>query len=266
MTEPPLNPPKRENVWLNIGLNVLIPSVLLFKGQVCFEYLFELDSDSKFVAKVVMVIALAFPVCYGIYDFITRNKINFFSVLGFISILISGGVGLLELDKDWIAVKEAAIPALFAIAVLISLKTPFPLIRTFLYTPEIFDVSKVEAALKEKDNETPFEKLMTRCTLYLAGSFVLSAVLNYGLARYFIRSETGTSEYNEELGQMMFWSYPVIMVPSMAIMIFALMQVIKGIETYTGYEVEEVLLVGHKQGETDTQPASTATIEENTDS
>ena len=50
---------------------------------------------------------------------------------------------------------------------------------------------------------------------------------------------------------MTFWSYPVIMVPSMAIMIFALMQVIKGIETYTGYEVDDILLVGHKQAEGD---------------
>ena len=177
------DPPKRENVWLNIGLNVVIPAVLLSKGKDWFG----LDP------KLVLVIALAFPVCYGIYDFVTRNKYNFFSVLGFVSILISGSVGLLELDKDWIAVKEAAIPALFAIAVLVSLKTPFPLIRTFLYTPEIFDVPKVESALKAKNNEAPFEKLMTRCTLYLAGSFVLSAVLNFALARYFIRSETGTA-------------------------------------------------------------------------
>ena len=206
-------PPKRENVWLNIGLNVLLPSLLMSKGEAWFERLGAFDFIGRFVPSqeinqpaVVLIVALAFPVVYGIYDFVTRKKYNFFSILGFVSILISGGVGLLELDKDWIAVKEAAIPALFAIAVLISLKTPFPLIRTFLYSPEIFDVPKVELALKERNNETPFEMLIVRCTLYLAGSFVMSAILNFALARYFIQSETGSPEFVKEMGKMTFWS------------------------------------------------------------
>ena len=239
MTEQPSAPPKRENIWLNIGLNVVLPSVLMSKGKAWMGL----------EPAPLLVVALAFPVCYGIYDLITRRKYNFFSILGFVSILISGGVGLLELDKDWIAVKEAAIPALFAIAVLVSLKTPFPLIRTFLYSPEIFDVPKIDSALDEKNNHSLFEKLMVRCTLYLAGSFVLSAVLNYVLARYFIRSETGTPEFVVEMGKMTFWSYPVILVPSMAVMMFTLLQLVKGIESYTGYEMDDVLLVGQPRDE-----------------
>ena len=194
---------------------------------------------------IVLVIALAFPVCYWIYDYITRRKSNFFSVLGFVSILISGGVGLLEIDKDWIAIKEAGIPALFAIATLVSMRTPFPLIRTFLFTPELFDVPKIEKALAEKQAEQPFEKLINRCTIILAGSFLLSACLNFALAKYLIRSETGTPEFNQELGKMTFWSFPVIMIPSMAVMMYALMQLVGGIEKHTGYELDDVLLVGH---------------------
>lgn len=244
---------KRENVWLNIGLNVLLPSLLMTKGEGWLERLGVFSSlggalpwvESNKPA-VVLVIALAFPVCYGIYDFVTRKKYNFFSVLGFVSILISGGVGLMQLDKDWIAIKEAAIPLLFAIAVFVSLKTPFPLVRTFLYSPELFDVPKVEAALKEKQNESQFEKLMFRCTVFLAGSFLLSAVLNYVLAKYFIRSESDTPEFVQEMGKMTFWSWPVIMVPSMAVMMYTLMQLVDGIEKYTGYQMEDVLLVGAK--------------------
>ena len=158
----------------------------------------------------LLVIALAFPVAYGIYDFVARKKYNFFSVLGFVSILITGAVGIFELNKDWVAVKEAAIPALFAVAVLVSLKTPFPLVRTFLFNPDIFNVPKIERALVERNNETAFEKLLVNCTLYLVASFVLSAVLNYGLAKYVIRSETGTIEFTEELGKMHALSWPVI--------------------------------------------------------
>ena len=105
---------------------------------------------------------------------------------------------------------------------------------------------KVELALKEKNNETPFELLMVRCTLYLAGSFVMSAILNYVLAKFFIRSETGTPEFVKEMGKMTFWSWPAITLPSMAVMMYALMQLVNGIEKFTGYEMEDVILVGKK--------------------
>ena len=272
-------PPKRENILLNIGLNVILPSILLMKGKPWLEKLVSrfpaidnvliraadgvrwlhgylesygvsaeyLVADDKLKSSAaVLVVALAFPISYGLYDFAVRRKANFFSILGFVSVLISGGIGLMELDKDWVAIKEAAIPFLFAIAVLVSLATPFPLIRTFILNPELFDVPKIEAALVEKDKKQPFEKLMSRCTLMLAGSFLMSAVLNYFLARYFIRSETGTDAFNEELGKMNFWSWPVIVAPSMVITFFILNQLLNGIHSFTGYDVEDVMLVGQR--------------------
>lgn len=277
MTDPSPSKTKRENIWLNLGLNVLLPSILLTKGQVWLERaaaaiprlqsaLERLEVAGVKISAVVLVIALAFPVIYGIYDFAVRRKYNFFSVLGFVSVLISGGIGLLELNKDWVAVKEAAIPALFAIAVLVSLKTPFPLVRTFLFSPEIFDVPKIETALVEKQKQQPFEQLMSRCTMMLSGSFLLSAVLNYALAKYFIRSPTGTDEFTVELGKMGFWSWPVITLPSMVIMFFILNQLINGIHKYTGFELEDVMLVGQpskpagdaaaKKAEEDATPTS----------
>ncbi len=246
-------PPKRENIWLNIGLNVLVPSLIMSKANDLQKYAFGLSDDVMpddlpISPAWTLILALAFPICYGIYDFITRKKYNFFSVLGFVSILISGGVGLLELDKDWIAVKEAAIPALFAVAVLLSLKSPFPLVRTFLYSPEIFDVPKVEAALERRGNQAEFDRLIELCTYYLVASFAISAVLNFVLAKYFVRSETGTPEFLEELGKMTFWSWPVITVPTMIVMMLALMKLVKGIHQHTGYELEDVLLAAQTAG------------------
>lgn len=229
---------------------MIVPSLLLSKGEDWLERFGVFDAVQRWGVEtinkpaIVLVIALLFPIAYGIYDFAARRKYNFFSILGFVSILISGGVGLMKIDKDWIAIKEAAIPALFAIATLVSLRTPFPLIRTFLYNPEIFDVPKIEAALVEKKNESNFDDLIKRCTLYLVGSFVLSAILNYVLAKYLIRSETGTEAFNQELGKLTLWSWPVITVPSMAVMMYALMQLVGGIEKFTGYPMEEVVRVG----------------------
>lgn len=236
---PPTEPPKRENVWVNLALNVVIPSVLMTKGATW------LGMDPA----PLLILALAFPVCYGIYDFATRRKYNFFSILGFVSILITGGVGLLGLSKEWIPIKEAGIPALFAVAVLVSLVTPFPLVRAFLYNPEIFDVPKIDAALEEKGRKIDFEKLMRTCTLLLAGSFILSAILNYGLAKYLVTHdpETDLAGYNEDMGRMTAWSYPVIMVPSMAIMMVALFKLANGIEAFTGFHLEDVMHIGKKE-------------------
>ena len=125
------------------------------------------------VAIPILLIALAFPIAYFFYDYFKRQKYNFLSILGLISVLLTGGIGILNIPTEWFAVKEAAIPALIGIAVVISLKTPYPLIRTLLYSPEIMDVEKVQAALEQNDSVAAFEKLLEKCTWMLAGSFLL---------------------------------------------------------------------------------------------
>jgi hypothetical protein len=88
---------------------------------------------------------------------------------------------------------------------------------------------------------------MVHCTLYLVFSFALSAVLNFVLAKYFIRSETGTDAFVQEMGKMTAWSWPVIVIPSMIVMVFALFKLTKGIKQLTGYELEEVMVAGHQE-------------------
>ena len=63
-----------------------------------------------------LLVALAFPVGYGIYDFVVRRGFNFYSALGFVSILLTGGIGLLKLPVEWLAIKEAAVPFVIGVA------------------------------------------------------------------------------------------------------------------------------------------------------
>ena len=224
-------PEQPENVWLSLLFNIFIPAMLLIRG----------NSWLGLEPIPVLMIALAFPVTYGIFDFIRRRKFNFISALGFVSILLTGGIGLLRLDKDWIAVKEAAVPGIIAILILVSLKTRFPLVRTLLYNPRIFRVDAITEELRKRQNEPAFERLMTFCTLVLSASFFLSAFLNYVLARIIIQSDSGTEAFNAELGRLALWSYPVIVVPSMAVMVFALWKLIAGIRNMTGLTLEELM-------------------------
>jgi len=231
--------PQKENTFLNLGFNILLPILILNKGKSWFGGYLEPYFEN--VAVGVLHIAVAFPVGYFIYDYVKRSKYNIFSILGLISVLLTGGIGILNIPTEWFAVKEAAIPLALGLAVVVSLKTPYPLVRTLLYNPEIMNVERVQTALREKQAEAEFERLLTTCTWLLAGSFLLSAVLNYILARGIVVSPSGTDAFNEEVGRMMGWSWVVIALPSMAIMMVALFKLMGGIKKLTGLELEQVL-------------------------
>lgn len=232
------NTSKRENTWLSLGLNILLPALILMKGA---QWL-------GLPPAATLVIALAFPIGYGCYDFVIRRKYNVFSIIGFISILLTGGIGLLELPPGWIAVKEAGIPALLGIAVIVSLKTRYPIIKFLLLRDEFIDVDRLNRELEARDNRTAFDKLLGRCTYLLAFSFLVSAILNYVLARMIVVSPSGTDAFNDELGRMTLWSMLVIVVPCMIIMMVALFYLFRGIKDLTGLELEVLLRDAQKDG------------------
>ena len=230
---------KKENACLNIGFNILLPIFILNKGKKLLgDYLEPYFGN---VALAVLIIALLFPIAYFVYDYYKRSKYNLFSIIGLISVLLTGGIGILEIPTQWFAIKEAAIPLVLGVAVIISLKTPWPLIRTMLYNPEIIHVDKVNHALTERGNLSAFDKLLKKCTWLLAISFLISSLLNYILARWIVVSPAGTDAFNAEVGRMMTWSGPVIFVPSFLIMLTILWILLAGIRKMTGLDTESIL-------------------------
>jgi hypothetical protein len=158
-----------------------------------------------------------------------------------VSVLLTGGIGLLELDTKWIAIKEAAIPGILGIAVLVSTFTPYPLVRALLFNPDVMDVEKIKDRLEAKDSTPLFEKRLLTATYFVAGSFAFSAAMNYILAKWIVVSPAGTPEFNEELGQLTLYSYPMIALPSMLMMIGIFYYLWRTIHDLTGLELEEVL-------------------------
>jgi hypothetical protein len=222
--------PKRENLLLTILFNIAIPTLILMK----------LSSPERLGPVVGLVAALAFPLTYGVWDFARRRQTNFVSVIGFISVLLTGGLGLMKVDGLWFAVKEAAVPAVIGFAVWASSHSKRPLVRQFLFNDQVIDVPRVEAALAERGNRAKFDRLMVNATHWLMASFLLSAILNFLLARWLLRSPAGSPEFNVELGHMNLLSWPVIVVPTMAMTFFALWRLLSGITRLSGLKFEEV--------------------------
>ncbi len=218
-------------LFIDMIVCIIVPTLILKK----------LSGDDMLGTNLALVLALSLPLASGIFEFISNRKIAFVPTLGFISILLTGGIGLLQLPKEYIAIKEAMIPLVLAIATLISTYTPYPLIRTFLYNDMVMDTDKVADALKQANKQSEFDKMMVKATWMLAGSFFLSAALNYLLAKWVIVSPTGTPEFNSELGTMNLMSYPVIVLPCMVITMFALFYVIRNIKRLTGLGLEDVI-------------------------
>lgn len=226
-----LPPPKRENLLVNLGCNVLLPSIILKWGS----------KAAAVGPRWALVIALAFPVGYFLYDLQARRKFNFISALGFFSVLATGSFALMKLDLFWFAVKEAAVPAVIGLVVLASMGTRWPLVREMLYNPQVIDVERIDAALAERNARPTFERLLREASLLLTLSFLISAVLNYALARYLLKSPAGSEAFNGELARMNLLSWPVIVLPSTAMTMYALWRLLGGLQRVTGLELEQLL-------------------------
>lgn len=233
--------PKKENALINIMMNIVIPTLILTKM-----------SGDNFLgthwglgATWGLVVALTFPISYGIYDFMTYRKFNFFSGLGIVSVLLTGGISLLHLDTKYYAIKEAAIPGIIGLMVLFSTKTRYPLVKTFIYNENILQVEKVTAALKAHGNTEAFEKTLRLGSHLIAISFFISSALNYILAKMIVVSPTGTEAFNIEVGKMNALSFPVIAVPSMLIMVATLFYIFRSIRLLTSLTMEDVMHGGN---------------------
>jgi intracellular septation protein A len=219
------------NIFIDLIACVLIPTLILKK----------LSGDDMLGPNLALVAALSLPLAVGIWGFVRDRKVSFVPALGFISILLTGGIGILQLPKEYIAYKEALIPGILAIATVLSTYTKYPLIRTFLYNDAFMDTEKVSQRLKQLNKESQFDSMMVKATWLLASSFILSSILNYALAKWIVVSESGTDAFNSELGTMNLYSYPVIVVPCMIITMFALFYVMRNIKQLTGYTLEDLV-------------------------
>ncbi|HET8710502.1 MAG TPA: VC0807 family protein [Spongiibacteraceae bacterium] len=223
--------PKKHSLLANLSFNIIIPTVILSK----------LSGDNYLGPVYSVIVALAFPVIYGARDYFSAHKPNFFSILGVISVILTGSMSLLKLPPHYIAIKDAAVPGLLGLATLISIYTRYPLVRTFLYNDQILQIDKVSSALQEHNATTEFERHLAIASYLVAGSFFLSAILNYILAKIILVSPPGTPELAQELGKMTALSFPVIALPCTLVLAGTLYYLLNNIQKLTQLTLEEIV-------------------------
>jgi len=221
------------NTLLELIFNIVIPSIILMK----------LSGSENLGSVNALVLALLFPLSYGFYDFIKNKSMNFISLLGFLSTLLTGGIGLFELDVEWLAIKEAAIPSVIGLVVLISGFWGKPLIAKILLNPTLFNLDLIYQTLSNQGNTGVFKAKIQRANHLLSITFVFSATMNYLLAKWIVVSPAGTTKFNEQLGEMTMLSYPVIAIPSMVMLSAIMFYVVKSVMKLTELKFDQILNV-----------------------
>jgi hypothetical protein len=221
---------KKPGALTNLIFNIVIPVLIMTKL-----------SKPEYLGPIYgLGIAIIFPLSFGIWEFIKLKDINFISVIGFISVLLTGILGLFQFNPFWIAVKEAAIPLVIGLVIVISELSNNPVIKKFLINDSIMEVELINEKLKEKNQVKNFDILLKRCSFFVSGSFFLSSIVNFIFARIIVVSKPGTVEYTEEIGKMTALHIPVVAIPSTIIMMIILFYIIKELKKLTNLEFEQI--------------------------
>lgn len=218
---------------------VVLPVILLNKLSD------KIETNGPLIA---LLVALSFPIGYFLWDFIKTKHISIISILGFVNILLTGGFALFELNNIWFAIKETSIPLLIGIGVAATAFTKKPFINLILSNDDIIDTELIQQKLIEYDSGLKYKEHLKKLTLYFAATFLVSAILNYILAINIVTEipadvigEPRMKMRNEQIADLTWISYLVILAPSMIMLGFIMFKANSVIKECTKLSLEQVL-------------------------
>ena len=223
---------KKSSPLFEVVFNVLLPSFILMK----------FSGEEHLGTGLALLVALAFPIAYGGMELIRNKKFNFIAALGFVSVLLTGGIGFFELDTRWLALKEALIPGLIGLAVLGSTFTRYPFIQKVIFTPALLNISLIEERLRQFGTQAKFDRCLMTSNYLFASTFAFSSAMNYFLATWIVTSPAGTVAFNEELGKLTLYSYPAIAIPSLLMMLGIFYYIWRQVRDMTSLETEQIFI------------------------
>jgi hypothetical protein len=249
----------QEHPLANILINVIIPVLILSylsKDPDLQEKLGKVAKPWHIGPLKAMVLALLLPLGYGVWHFVKTRKGNFFSALGLISVLLSGGLTLYLWNANGtvkpnagilFGLKEGLIPLVLGVAILTSHRSSTPLIRVFLYNDTIFDIPRIERRIAEISAEREYQNLLLGATKLFAASFFISSVMNLILAQWFFRGFDSKAidaleTYNAIVARLTGWGFAVIGVPILIFLFFTLKRLLKGLGALTGMKDDDLML------------------------
>ena len=234
---------QRENPIFNILFNIVIPVVILRNGS---EWLDSIDVNALNIHNdsFTFLIAILFPCVYFVYDLKQKKDINFIAIIGFLNVLLTGGIGIfggkLGLSKNWFIIKEGSLPLIIGLILWGISKYKRAIFNSVLLNDIIFDTDKIRNSLSDNKKST-LDNLSYNAGAYLIIGFFMSSIIQFILASQIITSNPGEPNFNKEVSTMTWVSYVAVFLPTVLIVGRGLLKLINGIENLTGMEKEEFL-------------------------
>ncbi len=239
----PVRPPP--NPIAELILTIALPSLVL-------DQLSAPESLGPFWA---LVLSLCFPVVFGGWCLWTKKGWNVFSILGFVTILLSGGLGLLKLDAFWFAVKESAMPVMLGLAFPLTHRFGTPLINALVMQPHILNMRSLNESLAaDQAKRGAFGTVLFHASCGMGLGMVGSAVANFFLALWLLGGrEPGSEAFVKGIAKLNWVSLAVIGIPMTLVMLAVFIWLIRQIQHITGLQRHELL---HPAKGASHQPAS----------
>ncbi len=227
--------PSKENPLVNLVANVVLP-VLILK---------ELSAWSPLKA---LILALAFPLGYGLWSYWKSKRINFISLLGLMNTLFTGGFALFKLDGFWFVVKEAAFPFMIGCFVLFSAFRKQPFLKMMLFETGALNTEEILKRIQESQKTAQLLRLFQKGTFFFSLTFFFSAFLNFVLAyRIFTKISVDLSEaeqtalLNQQIAEMTWQGYAVIFAPSIVFFFLILYFFFRSLSKLTGLDFDHLI-------------------------
>lgn len=248
--------------WLVVIVNVLAPVLILdhcSDGPI--NPLSRLPDQAlwKIGPLWAMIVALMLPIGYGVYSLIKQKKFELMSAVGMTGVVLTGVISLFVIGAHgqihnatpWLfAGKEALIPLFLAAAVIASSRTSSPLLKTFIYNPDIFDIKRIEQAIEQQGQTSAYASLLKRSTWILAGTLILSSAANFALSLRFMTPvlqmpvSEQQLEYNLAISRITWWGFFIIGTPLLIALMVILFNLVKKLGIMTKLSRNEILLLG----------------------
>jgi hypothetical protein len=230
-----MNKPKQPHPLGDLLLTVILPSIVLE----------VLSKPERLGPAWALVVALLMPLGFGIYCFVKKRGLNFFSIFGLAAIIVTGGLGLLNLTPGWFAAKEAAFPIFLGLAFPLSHHWGKPLINELLLNPQIINHGLLQRGLDTPEKRVSFQRLLYRASWGMAGASLGSAIANSALILYLLRGKVpGSPEYVQAIGTQNWLGFIIIGIPLVGVTFALLMWLLRRIQALTGLDREDLMNPG----------------------
>jgi hypothetical protein len=227
--------PSQPNALADLALTVVLPSLVLD----------QLSAPERLGPAGALIVSLLFPVGYAGWCWWKRSGWNLFSIIGFITVLLSGGLGLLKLDAFWFALKESAMPLALGAAFPLSHVFGKPLINALVMQPHVINLPAVGAALSTPEKNAAYQAALHRGSWGIGLATIGSAAGNFLLALHLLGGkEPGGEAFVKGIGTLNWASVLVIGLPLCAVMLAVFIWLIRRIQVITGLERDDLMNPG----------------------